>query len=217
MNGRRFAWALMLFLAASPAVFGEEVFSSPLTEAAKPRFLSLCAELSARPAIRGSFELRRAVKKLDRVMVSSGNFIISAEHGIIWDTKKPFPSTMTMGRDFIRQTTPEGSGSVLSAQGNETFLRFSEVMRALFAGDPVKLFSGFQVFFAESPGYWELGLIPRDAAIRGFIERIALIGEGGLIRGITIFQRNGDAVSYAFSGQRFEGLSPQERELFNGD
>ncbi|MDR0584176.1 MAG: outer membrane lipoprotein carrier protein LolA [Treponema sp.] len=212
------AAVFLLLFAVSFSVFGDDVFRCPLTGETRPRFLSVCGELSKHPVVRGEFDLQKTIKKINRVLDSSGNFIISAEYGIVWDTKKPFPSTMTVGRDFVIQSTPNGTRAVLSAEGNETFVRLAAVIQAVFTGDPRKLLSGFNVFFAVSDGNWEIGLIPRDRSMQNFIGRITMNGSGGNIKKVILLQRNEDMVVYTFSNHGFAaGLSPAEEELFSAD
>jgi hypothetical protein len=195
-------------------VFPESVFQFPLTNAGRARFLTVCAELSKHPVIKGEFEQCKTIKKLNRTMVSSGTFIISAENGVVWDTRKPFPSTMTVGRDFIIQTTPGGTKTTLSARGNETFLRLAEVIRAVFTGDPQTLLSNFDVFFNETGKTWNLGLIAKEPSIKQFAGKICMSGDS-TIRSMALFQQNEDTVAYILTRQTFfEVLHPDEQAFF---
>ncbi len=204
-----FVFASLWNVAADETDSGENtVFRFPLTEASMPRFLSICADLSARPVVTGDFSQKKTIKKLNRVMNSSGVYVISADDGLVWDTKKPFPSTMIVGLDRIVQTTPGGTHQELSAAGNETFTRIAAVMSAVFTGSPRRLLANFDVFFQEQGREsWRMGLLAKDASIKSFAEKIYMSGTSGggaaAITHITVFQKNGDTVTWDLSNQIF--------------
>jgi outer membrane lipoprotein-sorting protein len=197
------------------------VFNVPLSNATRPRFLAICAELSRYPVTKGAFEQQKTIKALNRTLSSSGVFIISAGDGMVWDTRKPFPSIMAVGEDFITQSTPGGTKTRLSAQGNETFVRLAAVIRAVFTGNPQQLLMNFTVFFTESGTTWRLGLVPKDASIKNFAEKIMLNGggNGGMaIQSIVLLQGNGDTLRYTLTKQTFSAtLRPEEKALFNAE
>jgi hypothetical protein len=201
--------------AQSPAVFDHLLSGENLS-----RYTAICAELAARPLIKGAFEQTKTIVRLNRSLVSKGNFIIAAELGMVWDTRSPFPSTMTVGRDFLVQSLPDGTKSKIDARGNETFISLADTLSAVFTGNAAKLRQNFDNYFFESGNVWTIGLIPRDAAIRSFAERIILSGgtaEGGaLIRSIIIYEQNGNSAAYVLSGLSFPlALDSDEKALFS--
>jgi hypothetical protein len=134
---------------------------------------------------------------------------------MVWETLSPFPSTMAVGRDFIVQSAPSGSRTKIGARGNETFLRISETISAVFSGSSRKLLDNFEIFFRQSGGSWTLGLIPSEQSIRSFADRIVLNGDS-VIRSINLYEKNGDSIRYTFSDHVFSGaLSPDEKALFS--
>ncbi len=196
---------------SSPA---EEVFSRPLSPAASGRFYEICAVLSEKPITRGVFSQGKTIARLNRTLVSGGNFIIHAELGILWETLTPFPSVMAVGRDYVVQSGPNGSAVRIDAAGNETFIRLSETISAVFSGDAQALLGGFEVFFTEKGGRWELGLIPRESAVRSFASAITMSGDS-VIRRVTLYEQNGDSIRYELSGHVFPGeLKESEKKLF---
>jgi hypothetical protein len=218
--------ALVFFLAALVSLFADDVFSRPLDAQTRPRYLALSAGLGSRPYVKGNFEQTKTIARLNRSLVSRGNFIIAAETGMVWDTRSPFPSTMAVGRDFIIQSSPGGGRSKIDARGNETFAGLASVISAVFTGNAENLDRSFQVFFAEDGKNWTLGLIPLDRAVSAFAERIRLEGEwdsaaGGpaaFIRVITLFERSGGSVRYVLSNHTFPpDLTGDEKALFSLD
>jgi hypothetical protein len=197
----------------------EEIFAFPLGEANRAGFNEICAALSGHPFVRGRFVQTKTISRLNRSLVSEGNFIIAEDMGMVWETLSPFPSTLTAGRDYLVQFTPSGTKTRLDARGNETFLRFSDTISAVFSGNAQKLLDNFTVYFTESGGRWTMGLVPSEKAIRSFAARIIMSGEAppgeALIRTVILHEQNGDSVLYTLSGHRFPAsLSTDERALF---
>jgi hypothetical protein len=197
------------------------VFQFPLDNARLPQFNAVCGDLAKHPIIKGTFEQTKTISRLNRSLISRGNFIIAADMGMVWDTLNPFPSTMTVGRDYIIQSVPgAGSRTRLDAAGNETFLHLADTISAIFTGNSQKLLDNFDVYFTLTGGTWVLGLIPRERSVRSFAAKITMGGDqtGGspaAIRNIYIYEQNGDSIRYALSNHSFsENLSPAERALF---
>jgi hypothetical protein len=217
------------------AVNGEAVFAFPLGDN-RARFNEICTALSGRPFVRGNFTQTKTISRLNRSLVSEGNFIIAEDMGMVWETLLPFPSTMAVGKDFLVQATPSGAKTKLDAKGNETFLRFSDTISAVFSGNSQKLLDNFTVYFTETEGIWTLGLIPSEKAIRSFAAQIIMSGETPpasekaplekassqkvpsqkvLIRTVILREQNGDSIRYTLSGHSFPAsLSAAERNLF---
>jgi outer membrane lipoprotein-sorting protein len=192
-----------------------EVFKFPLTAETRLRLIEICARVSSRPVVKGTFEQTKSINRLNRSLTSKGNFIIAADQGMVWETLAPFPSTMAMGRDYLIQVNPSGTKTKLEAGGNETFLRLADTISAVFSGDSRKLTGNFDNYFSESGGIWTLGLIPLETPIRSFAARIVMSGDS-VIRSITLYEQNGDTIRYTLSNHTFPGgLSAGEKNLFS--
>jgi hypothetical protein len=218
-NGLAALAALFLSL---PSLSAQDVFGRPLDAESLPRYSAVCAELARHPVIKGLFEQTKAIKRFNRSLVSSGNFIIAAELGMVWDTRLPFPSVTAVGRDFIIQSTPRGTKSKIDAGGNETFNSLAATVSAIFTGNAQNLKENFENYFLDDGTTWTLGLIPREKAVAVFAERIILEGDAApgpaLIRSVTLYERSGDIVRYVLSGHSFPaGLSDDEKALFSLD
>ena len=192
-----------------------EIFRHPLGPQTADAFRATCSRLAEHPFIRGNFEQEKTLSRLNRSLKSSGNFIITADQGMVWDTVKPFPSTLALGRDYIIQSRPGGQKTVLSAQGNETFLRMAEVISTVFSGNAQGLLDNFAVYYSGSATEWELGLSPLDKAINSFAERIVMKGDAA-IRSIHLYEQNGDSIQYILSNHSYPAeLSVHEKALFS--
>ena len=200
----------------------EEIFSHPLDSKTMDAFNTTCSRLAEHPVVRGEFEQEKTLSRLNRSLKSSGNFIIAEGFGMVWDTVKPFPSTLVLGKDYFIQFRPGGQKTVLSAQGNETFLRMAEVISAVFSGNSQGLLDNFKIYYSGSGDHvgdhvgvaWELGLSPQNNAIGAFAEKIIIKGDDA-IRSITIYEQNGDTVRYILSNHSYPAeLNINEKSFF---
>jgi hypothetical protein len=215
------AAVLILFLCAAGVwaqTSQEEIFRHPLGPETMDAFKATCSRLAAHPVVRGNFEQEKTLSRLNRSLKSSGNFIIAAGLGMVWDTVKPFASTLALGKNYIIQSRPGGQRNVLSAQGNETFLRMAEVINAVFSGNSQGLIDNFIIYYSGNGGgaaaAWELGLSPKDTSIGAFAEKIIMKGDTA-IKSIFIYEQNGDTVQYLLSNHNYPAeLNVNEKALF---
>jgi hypothetical protein len=213
-----FGVVFLLIAAALPAQnTQEEIFHHPLGPQTRNAFNETCSVLAKNPYIKGTFEQIKTISRLERSLKSSGNFIIASDMGMVWETLKPFPSTMALGKNFIIQSRPGGQKTVLSAQGNETFLRMAEVISAVFSGNAKGLLENFEVYYFtpdQSRGSWELGLIPQNKAIGAFAGRIIMNGDSA-IRSIFINEQSGDTIQYILMNHSYPPeLNANEKTVF---
>jgi len=189
------------------------VFNNPLSPLTMDHFTTISARLAEHNIVKGNFEQEKKINRLNRALVSSGNFLIVSELGMVWDTLKPFPSVMTLGKDYIIQS--RGSQrTVLSAQGNETFIRLAEVISAVFTGNTENLIENFDIYLIGINNNWEIGLIPKDKFIASITEKIVMKGDS-VIKSILIFEQNGDSTGYLLSNHSYPSeLSINERAYF---
>jgi len=192
----------------------EEIFSRPLEPQTMDAFKTTCSRIAEHVFVCGQFEQEKTIKHLNRSLKSSGNFIIAIGLGMVWDTVKPYPSTLTLGKDYIIQSRPGRKKTVLSAQGNETFLRMAEVISAIFSGNSQELMDNFNVYYYGSAASWEMGLSPKNNAIGSFAEKITMNGDTA-IKSIMIYEQNGDTVKYNLSNHSYPAeLNANEKYFF---
>jgi len=205
----------LFFFAFLSQLQAQDVFRYPLAPQTEEAFRATCSRLAQHTFIKGNFEQEKTISRLDRSLKSSGNFIIAADLGMVWDTVKPFPSTLALGRDFMIQSRPGGQKTVLSAQGNETFMRMAEVISAVFSGNAQGLLDNFTIYYSGSASAWELGLSPMDKTINAFAVKIVMKGDAA-IRSILIYEQNGDTIQYMLSNHNYPvELSAHEKTFFS--
>jgi len=211
---------LALLVLSMPAWAQDDVFSQALKPETMEAFKAVSARLAVHPVTKGNFVQEKILSRLGRKLRSEGNFIITAGQGMVWETTKPFPSTLVLGKDYLIQARPDGQKTVLNAEGNETFIRLAEVLGAVFSGNAQGLLDNFEVHFAvkNTPGAggraWEMGLSPLDKAISSFAARITMSGDD-VIRFIMINEQGGDITQYTLSNHsHLRELSVNEKALF---
>jgi hypothetical protein len=199
---KRFIFVLLFFLAVMTIPAQVDIERYRLNASSLDSFTATIGQLSKNKIVAGNFNQEKFLNRHNRYLKSSGNFIIASEKGMVWETLKPFPSTMTLGNDYLIQGRPGGQASVISAQGNETFIRFAEAMSSVFSGNTRGLLDNFEVYFIGSTADWTLWLLPKDRTVAAFVERITMKGDT-VIRSILIYEQNNDTVSYVLSNHRF--------------
>jgi hypothetical protein len=204
---------LCFFFIVSYVWAEEDVFRFPLSPQTTNTFNAVCTNLAANPIVKGNFVQEKYLTRFDRSLMSSGNFIIAVEHGMVWETLRPFPSTMVLGKQFILQSRPDGRTSVLSAQGNETFTQMADVISMVFSGQSQGLLENFEVYFLGSVSNWTIGLLPRDSVFASFVTRITMSGDSA-IRSIRLFEPNNDIITYTLSNLSFPARLNAHEEAF---
>jgi outer membrane lipoprotein-sorting protein len=205
---------VLLFFFLSGLGAQEDITRYRLNASSMDAFTETVGQLSKNKIVVGNFDQEKFLSRHNRSLKSSGNFIIASELGMVWETLKPFPSVMTMGNDYLIQSRPGGQGTVLSAQGNETFISFAEAISSVFSGNTQGLLNNFEVYFLGNTADWTLWLLPKSRAIAAFAERITMKGDT-VIRSILIYEQNNDTVSYVLSNHRFPSeLTENEKSFF---
>jgi hypothetical protein len=169
---------------ALPAFAAEPV--SPLLRDVRQR-------LTSEPVVRGGFEQRKTVKGFRNPLVSSGEFLVSRERGVLWRTLQPFASTLVVTRDRVLARGADGSvARRLSANEEPAVRAISETLFGVMSADLGALAQRFQIE-GELLGRegWHLQLLPRDAALGRWVQRVELEGDR-FLRGVRLQEGSGD-------------------------
>lgn len=145
------------------------------------------------PFLRGEFEQKKTVSGFKKPLVSRGTFLLSREKGVLWDTHKPFASTLTLTRTSL--SAEQGTGGAayhLDAKREPALTAVNEVMFALLSGDVAALSKRFRVD-GELVGKdgWKLSLTPTDAGLARVFRTIRLEGDT-YVRQVHLEEARGD-------------------------
>lgn len=192
----------------SSALFAESAASNA-------EFKKVCQSISSHKITKGSFSQTKMIKKIKREIKSSGVFIVSIDDGVLWNTQKPFASSMAISSKGIVQTAANGKKTVTSASSNATFEQVSSLMTSLFNGDINMLDKNFDMEFIGDSNNWNVNLTPKDASIKAFISTIEMAGKT-TINSMVLNEASGDFTKYEFSNQTFpSALTKDEKAAFS--
>jgi hypothetical protein len=177
--------------------FGIAAVAAALTpawaaDAAGPLLARVRQRLVNEPVVRGSFEQRKTVKGFRNPLVSSGEFVVVRQRGVLWRTSAPFPSLLVVTRD--RVLARQGDGTVakrLSASDEPAVRAISETLFGVMAADLAALVQRFDIGGEENAQGWKLVLLPRDAQLARWIQRVELEGDR-FLHAVRMQEASGD-------------------------
>lgn len=185
---------------------------------------SVCNSLSKNAVTKGNFTQTKMVNiaKSSREFKSTGNFLF-CEKGIVWNTEKPFPSTMIISPTKISQTNPGGETTIISSGNNLTLGLISSTLTGIFSGDISSLEKNFNIEFSadenSAANSWKLNLFPKDENFSKAIDSIFISGnfKGNVaeLENIILTEKNKNTIKYILENQTVaKELSEDEEKLF---
>lgn len=206
---------LLFFLITLLDAGADDIFSLPLTEKDTKIIDGIFEDISSHNFVRSFFTQEKLVKRLNRTLTSTGQMLFDSRKGIAWIVKKPFPSTTVLTDDAMIQSGSGGQERILSADGNESFQRFSRTVQSIFLGRLDIISIEYEIFFNQSEGDpWHIGLIPVDSTLKEIVSSFELEGSS-YIDSFIIHEAGGDTITYHFSNKEFpSALEPEESRVF---
>ena len=180
---------------------------------------SVCEGLAKHPHTKGNFTQTKTLNANNRSIKSSGNFIFGLD-GIMWNTTKPFPSTLAVSKTQITQTAADGSKSVIKAEDNEIFGSVANTLTAVFSNDLSLLKSNFNVSFKDiGNGKWSINLVPKDSTITAVMKSLTLEGtekaSDTSLDTIIMTEASENTITYNFTDQTYpKELTADEKAFF---
>lgn len=145
------------------------------------------------PVVRGAFEQQKTVKGFRHPLVSSGDFVVSQQRGVLWRTRLPYASSLVVTRDRVIARQADGSvARRLSANEEPAVRTISETLSGVLSADLAVLAQRFQIE-GELIGRdaWRLVLLPRDAGLARWVQRLELEGDR-FLRSVRLQEAAGD-------------------------
>lgn len=196
--------ALLLLLLLSLGAAQAEDFASEVR-----------ARLGSPELVRGQFEQKKQITALERPLLSSGDFLVARNRGVIWRTQKPFAQTLRLSRSEIVQ---EQDGQVrlrLSSEREPGVKAINQVLFALFAGDLGALEKSFSVSGKTEGPQWRAALHPTSSSLVQMFKEIRIEGASHVQR-VEILEANGDRTEIRFKRMQTGGsLSAEEARGFD--
>lgn len=178
------------------------------------------SSLTERAVTSGDFSQEKTSPKLRRPLKSSGKFVFSRD-GIVWQTLKPFPSTMAVTKDAIIQTGADGKRTVLDGSSSDVFKTVASSLSSLFSGNRKVLEKHFTIRSYSSKGAdWTLSLAPKDATVAGALKDIVISGSSAdgkaSLDEMKISQNDSNTTTYRLTNQTYrQELTPNEKALLS--
>ena len=163
--------------------------------------------------VKGSYKQKNYIAKTKKTIESSGTFVLSREHGIIWYTEKPQKSVTVMTEQKVLQVFPNGKEKVLGNSGNAIFSSVALLTKSLFTQDTAVIEKYLHATQTES-GVWVY--TPKDDTLASVIKKIELKNaDNSYIGSAVITYGNGDTTEYVLSVSSFnEALTTDATTYF---
>ncbi|NOK35202.1 outer membrane lipoprotein carrier protein LolA [Corallococcus exercitus] len=157
------------------------------------------ARLVDAPLVRGQFEQKKTVAGFKKPLVSKGDFLLARDQGVLWNTRTPFASTLTLTRKSL--SAQQGTGGAayhLDSTKEPALAAVNELLFALLSGDVASLQKRFKVEGAlVGDAGWKLELVPTDAGLARVFKHIHLEGDG-YVRQVQLDETRGDSSVITF-------------------
>lgn len=147
---------------------------------------------------RAEWTMERRFEKSTRPLVSSGTVCCSAQSGIVWRVKRPFPSSVEMTADRMVFEDEDGR-RVKMLKDMPYYGEIRERTDAFAAGD-AKAFDGiFRLDARRAPDGegWTLSLTPEIAAMRMLMSSVELSG-GATLTNVVLKTGDGGVSAIRF-------------------
>ncbi len=185
----------------------------------------VCKSLASHPNTTGSFTQTKTLQTNGRKLTSTGKFIF-CPLGILWQTEKPFPSSLILTEDAMIQIAAYGKKSVMNGKDNQIFANISATLSSVFSGNAEELKKNFTCKFeGDSKGAWKLYLTPKDSTIAAVMKSLVLAGTfeegsaaGALLTTLEMTEMSDNTILYEFANQKYpKELSADEKQNFVTD
>ena len=163
--------------------------------------------------VKGSYKQKNYIAKTKKTIESSGTFVLSRAHGIIWYTEKPQKSVTVMTEQKVLQVFPNGKEKVLGNSGNAIFSSVALLTKSLFTQDTAVIEKYLHATQTESD-VWVY--TPKDDTLASVVKKIELKNaDNGYIGSAVITYGNGDTTEYMLSVSSFnEALTTDATAYF---
>lgn len=148
---------------------------------------SICASMTQQGILSSDFTQTKTIKGIPVPLTSTGTLVVDASHGIVWQTKTPFPTTLLLSQKGIFQVDKGQKKNLVKGKDKGVMAILSKVLQGQF-----NKITEFKVGVKDgsTADQWNLNL----TALGGIAKIIKTIDIQGdrYVRQITIYRVNGD-------------------------
>lgn len=168
-------------------------------------------QLAQSTLVRGDFQQVRTMQMFSQPLLTSGSFLLDHEQGLLWQQTKPFPITLTLTKNKLRQSINSETQVMTDAENPMSFY-FTRVFLSLFKGDTDTIKESFSLDLSGDKEAWTLVLIPTTSPIDSVFKSIKV--EGGIyINRVVLSEVRGDVTEMIFLKQSNQPVTLTEEEL----
>lgn len=168
-------------------------------------------QLAQSTLVRGDFQQVRTMQMFNQPLLTSGSFLLDHEQGLLWQQTKPFPITLTLTQNKLRQSI-NGEAQVMTDAENPMSFYFTRVFLSLFKGDTDAIKENFTLVLSGEKEAWTLVLIPTTSPIDSVFKSIKV--EGGIyLNRVVLSEVRGDVTEMIFIKQSSQPATLTEEEL----
>lgn len=146
----------------------------------------------------GDFEQKKVLQGISRPLRSSGIFIYWKNHGLYWETTKPFYNASTYTPNEIIQWESPSIPSYDRAQQKYFQQEMSRMLLSFFSADLPLIKQRFTTSWQIDEDKWSLNLIPIHTITKEVIKNVKISGEK-FVKQIAIFSPSGDRTEINFT------------------
>ena len=196
---RRRAACYLPALTLAAALALSAAAAEPSADAALPQTLDelMTGMASTRGVVAEFTEIKR-MALLAAPLQTRGTLYFVPPDRMLRATHEPAPSWLWVDGRRLRFRDRAG-GDDVELGDNPVARQFVDNFVVLFNGNREELERRYRVEFAAEEPTWQLSLRPRRAPLRDLIESIALRGDSGGMREMTMVETDGDSTTTIFS------------------
>lgn len=149
---------------------------SSVEKSQQERVQEITRQLQGHVLLAGEFRQSRKLQGFSREIESAGVFIYWQDHGLYWETRKPFFQASTFLQGGVidwRQSDDMPSGSL---DGSPVLKNISAIIVPIVGGDLEKLGENFNARWIVGPDNWSVTLDPASFIISKAISEIRITG-----------------------------------------
>ena len=151
------------------------ILVSPITNAqdSEPaQWQRVMQQLASHDISQGHFKQSKHLKILKKPIVSSGNFALLRDHGLIWNTVDPLSATIVIVNRRIYQLPNHEKRLLIEENQQGT----ASTLLSILSGNLTTLEQSFEIEPHNKNGGWSLKLKPKDEALAKVFSLLILEG-----------------------------------------
>ncbi|NOT58507.1 MAG: outer membrane lipoprotein carrier protein LolA [Deltaproteobacteria bacterium] len=208
-------WLMLIGVLTASVVFAEQPSETPvpcaqwdqrfpqrLTQATAPDALARILAAHTNLGFSTAFTEEKRMTVLRKPLTSSGRMLFIPTRGLYRQVQHPFAQEMLITPRTIQQRQASGQISTLALDLLPGAQAFVGAFLALFSGSWDALLTHFDVYFAQDPTQWHVGLKPNNATMAKMITCLVLDGTETQLGALWMQESNGDVTYDRFLDAR---------------